>query len=1058
MALEPQEIEISLNLGMENKTSAELQTPSHMRLVQNLHWRELGQLEQRPADDTNETIAIPSGGNYAIGTACGLIVNDKKPLVVTDRYGVVEYDAVRDALQYAKIATSASSTPSDSLKYCPVSYDVTRRFVERSQSNRVEAGIFNVASAQYNGVHVIAWITLGAAQHRLCAKAIRVDTGEVVATSEYATITSSAAFLVQACEYTESGKEGVLIAYIDDSSSPYTVKTLRYDAASNEFVTDSNLSTGVTQTFAIVKNGNRIYFAYHADATGFLTVEDRTISTVSTTHTANHGAVGVDVVVGGTRTLIVSCTTSTAYAEVFGTPANVQTLMAASSETFYKVTAAAESLSGGTDDAVAFVTSVTSTSPTSSRVRAREVQFTTTTPTLGTTTTNLPHCAVVANAFTLRGMAHAIVTVYSRLNGSDPTAATSCFVARYRSGGSSEARLDAVAKLAHDRFYLSNYLSFDPANPGMGKQGVSVYVDGTNSAWLALTADPSSTPVYGGYRFPLSIFLSRIDASRPMPMAYAHPEPGVTMVAGAMPWEYDGDSPTEASPLVEPRAVVDVSVHDASGPSATQGSGYGIRFMYEWIDARGRLKRMPGPAITTGLFTTQQMDIYASVCPMRAFDRTDFLGEMIPKLYLTTDGGSSYFLAVDASGNALVHDTYTSDDLWYKFTDVDPSLVSSVPWPLGTSELDPEPTPGFSHVTKIGDRLWAVDMEDRSRIWFSKPLLAGFGVEWSTTCTLFLGDEAVAIIDVGGYPTVLAKGGIYQIAGPGPDANGAGSFSPAQRMPYEVECVDPVSVCRTPIGVLFRGRRGLYVLADGPRAEPALLVDPEMLTAADLDPSVSASYRLRVAYQEQTNEIHCITPAGNRLVYNIVDQKWSKYTTTNTTCRDLVVARGKLWRLDRATVAGTDHLRSEKLYSEDGANYNASASTSWEIDTPWYRLDEVGGMVRLWRLWVNLGLGADLAGVGTLSCAYYINNTEAAQQTVSWTGTELSALLSYDPNTSERVIRLPFVPNAQRVHSFKLVLTGTNIGSTSGVKPLSMRLQFGVRPSKNKHNRITVKG
>lgn len=1042
--LEPQEFEIPLTLGMATKPAAELQEPTHMRLVQNLHWRELGALENRPADDTDEALAIPSGGNYDLDEACGLIVHDKKPLVVTGRYGVAEFDPVRGAFQYARGAVAASSSPSDSLKYCPVSYDVTRRFVERTQLNRGELGIFNVASAQYNGIHVIAWIVLSNATHYLNMKAIRVDTGEVVATTEQQSIASTAQFFVQACEYTESGKEGVLLAYVNDAASPYTVSTIRYDYASNEFVADSDLATNaVTQTFVIVKNGDGIYFAYHDNATGFLKVEDRTISTVASTHTATHGAVCVDLVVGASNTLIASCTTTTTYVEVFGDPANVQTLLAvAASETFYKVTVAAESLSGGSHDAVVFATLITSATKISSMVRARQVRFDTTTPapSAGPAVT-IPHCFTVANAFTLRGMAHVIMTVYPRLNGLNPTEPTSCFVARYRSGGATDQRLDVVAKIAHDRFFISNYLTFDVATLGRSKQGVSVYVDADNSAWLALTADPSSVPAFGTYLFPQSIFLARIDATRPMPMAYAQPEPGVTFVAGAMPWEYDGDSAAECTPLVTPRALADVT---AAG-SASAATGYSIRLVYEWVDARGRLKRMPGPSIFTGIFTTQQLDIYATVCPMRAFDEEGFTGDMTPKLYITADGGSTYYLAVDSTGNVRTHDSTTSDGLYYLFSDVDPTAISSVPWPFGDSEIEPEPTPGFAHVCKIADRMWAIDMEDRSRIWFSKPLLAGFGVEWSTLCTLFIGDEAVAVIDVGGYPTILARGGIYQIGGPGPDANNVGSFSPAQRLPFEVECLDAVSVCRTPIGIVFRGRRGLYALADGPRSEPGLLIDPEMLTEPD-----TAEPRTRVVFQEQTNEIHCITPDGDRLVYNVVEQKWSKYTDgVGVDCRDLAVARGKVWRLEMDLV---DYLRSDKLYSEDGPSYNESDRAT-EVRTPWIKLDGLAGQQRLWRTWIALTLPSDVAtNVSSLRVQFYANNSETVSSTKTWTGAELAAY------AASGIVRLPFAPNVQLVHSFRFHVACFLADPSAGMRPLALRCQVGVRPSKGKRNSLQIKG
>ncbi len=1055
-ALEAQELEIPLNLGMATKPAVELQEPTHMRLVQNLHWRGLGELEHRPSDDVSHTIDGAFGGAYdEDGTTCGLVVRDNVPAVVTRRNGVMTYNATLDEAQWARGGVDLSAAPSH-LRYCPVSYEVSRRFVERAQFTDSSSGISHIASAQHEGVQVIVWheVIGSGPSGKLWFKAIRAETGEVVATPEYIALSSPTISFCQACEYTESGSEGVLIAYVDYVGATNTVKTVLYNAALNIFSAGANLTTDYAGAFRIVKNGDRIFFGYHKNSTGRLIVEDRTVSTISSTHTSTtHGADGgIAIVSGPTNTLIVSCTDGAlgeAYAEVFGSPGsaiNPISAGGATNDVFYDVAVALEeqSLYGSTHDAVMWVQAYGAIggSVDALRVRAIEINFDATTPVEGLNTM-LPHCQMVTGGFTLHGQAHITLSVLTVLNGVSATVPTSCFVARYRSDGA-VARHDAVARICHDRYFQRGATGLVDAFRATG----AVHVEDDN-AWIALPADAPADTLY--LPRAQTVFLERVSAASPMPMPFAQPEPGVTLVAGGLPWTYDGDIASEATPLIQPQLFV-----TDSGGGPISGT-FGLIAMYRFTDAAGRQHRIASTPVSTSALVTRIVTVRVSTCPMRAYDGVG-VADMDVELYITADGGSTYYLATDSSGDKLL--PATNRDYFHSFELDQGGSTSDPPFPFDTGaggEISPEPPPALLHVSKIADRMWGVDAEDRSRVWFSKPLVAGVGVEWSTFCTLYVGDETTAVVDVGGYPTALARGGIYQIAGPGPDANGNGTFSPAQRLPFEVDCLDPVSVCRTPLGIVFRGRRGLYALSDGPRAEPGLLIDPEMLTAANLDPSSTNSYRLRVAYQEQTNEIHCITPAGDRLIYNVIEQKWAKYTTTNTTCRDVVNARGKIWRLEHGTVSGADLLRSEKLYSEAGADYNAN-DHDWEVRTPWLKLNGLAGQQRLWRLIVVLGLPTDVADISLITVGFYANNSETLSRAQSWTGAEIAAI--YDPSTGEQVVRLPFAPNVQLVHSFKVHVTCVigQANPTSGPRPLAMNAEVGVRPSKGKRNPVAVKG
>jgi hypothetical protein len=1046
VTLKRREDEFPLNLGMATKPSAELQTPETMRLVQNLHWRGLGEIEKRPTHGVSHAIGEPSGSVYDEDQACGLIVRENVPAVVTGRHGVMTYSEDQALAQWTRASVAASSTPDATLRYCPVSYEVSRRFVERSQFNKGATGIWMVTSAQHNGVQVIAWQeALVSASSRMWLKAISADTGAVLATSEYIALGSASGLRAQACEYTETGKEGVLIAYNDFSGAPNTIKTVRYDAASNSFVADSNLTTDYSGAFALVRNtsnSSRVLFGYHKDSTGRLIVEDRTISTINSTHTSTtHGAdAGIAIVKGANLTLIVSCTSTVAgeaYAEVFTHPGDVITVAAAgglADDVFLGVAAALESRVGATDSAVMWLQCYWTGSSVADamRVRSFEINFDASTPVAGTASV-LPHCQIVTNGFTLRGHAHVVLSVLTYVHGVATTIPTSCFVARYRASASS-GRHDAVARICHDRYFLPSGFTFSIAN--------SAYVDSSHNAWIVLQADPSAAALPGS-PLPQTLFLERISAARPMPMPYAQPEPGFVLVAGGLPWVYDGDVASEATPLVPPKLLLDVS-----GVGTTSGT-FSLIPVYRWVDAAGNVYRLPGAAVSTGAISNKDITAYVSMCPMRTYDGVG-LADMEPEIYITEDEGSQYYLAT-ASGQKLTYSS-TAGEVWYVYDDVLPGSPSDPPYPFDSGaggSLAPEPTPAFLHIAKVVDRMWAVDAEDRGRLWPSKPIVTGFGVEWSTDNTISVADDCVAVVAQGGGTIVLARGGIYLVTGEGPNALGVGGFDPAVKV-SDVDCIDSASVCRTPMGVLFRGRRGFYLL-NGTEVQPfGVPIDPEVLTDPQTDPSSTASYRMRAVFQEQTSEIHISGfPGRDRLIYNVLEQKWSKYDEPDTEVRDLVVARGKVWRLERA--GGGDLLRDELLYSRSGAAYNSDATTISRITTPWLAPEDINGLFRVWRLWPAFALASDPADT-SITVEYYADFDESAPlQSQTWTGAEIAA-------TGRKIARLPFHVGKQLVHAFKVSLSWTHSGVTSGPKPLKMRVRWGAKDSKGKRLTFAVKG
>lgn len=1045
MPLEPQEIEIPLNLGMATKPSAELQDPSAMRLVQNLHWRGQGEIEKRPVYGVSTAIAAASGSDYTEAQASsGLIVRENDICAISASHGVMTYSPQLGSFRYTRSDTQIANTPNTALKFRPASYDVSRRQVHSAQFNKSSEGVRVCAGAQYSGLQVIAWIEVANANTKLRAKAIDPFTGTELASSEFLII-SGTTMALDACQYTEVGKQGVVIGYVAGSAAPYTVGLVRYDAASNEFVTDTNLTTNAkTGAFTFKSNGTNFYFGFTDNTSGFLTVQKRQVGGVTvSTHTATHGGDGgVSIATGTSQTLIASCTSTTVYAERFGSAASAITAITAVNETFIGgISCAFETRASGSNTGVIWVNAVTSgaSGPSGWRVRCTTVNIDAATPILDGSS-NLPHCKIIAGGFTLLGHAHVPLTI--GLFGST-SANQTCFVARHFAKTSGGQRHDCVARIMHDTFFEPPVTVFDSMRNG-------VQVDSDGNAWVVLPGDMGAETINSNI-LPQSVYLCRLNGARPMPMAYAAPQRDVVMVAGGLLWEFDGETASEAAPLIKPMVVTDVS---STGVTGT----YGAIAVYTWVDAAGRLHRMASDPVLQEL-TNDKLDVYVSTCPMRTYDATFMDADMEPELYVTGSGGTTgsvYFLASTSGTSKLEYSSATADGLWYKFTAYNPSGNSSIELDISDAggAIAPEPPPAFSYVAKVVDRMVAINAEDRTEVWYSKPIVDGYAVEWATVNKFRIEDECVGIVDMGLGICVLARGGIYLVDGEGPDATGLGGFSPARKLNHAVDCIDPASICRTPLGVIFRGRRGFYVLGNDMAAQPfSVPVDPEVLTDPALDPSASTTYRMRTVYQEQTNELSiCGIPGYDRLVYNLLEQKWSKYDTAAVEIHDMAVARGKLWLIARS--GSVDYLRDELLFSSSGASYNSDTFTTTEIDTPWYKLDEVAGQVRLWRVWFAFKLPSDVADVTTISIAYYTDNEDTVRQTVTWTGAELNTAYS----TTEQVARLAFFPSIQVVHSFRFTITCSFSSATSGPKPLSMRLRFGVRPSKSKRNKLQSKG
>lgn len=247
----------------------------------------------------------------------------------------------------------------------------------------------------------------------------------------------------------------------------------------------------------------------------------------------------------------------------------------------------------------------------------------------------------------------------------------------------------------------------------------------------------------------------------------------------------------------------------ASGAGAlTPNSLYYYSAVYESIDANGLIERsapsLPFEADTSAGQTEWTLAISVLSLGMRT---------VRAKVYRQKTGGVPQLItSVDASPASNVN-RYVEfvDGYADTFVDQNETLYTAIGQELPASQY-----PACSFAVVGGNRLWCGGGFNSNVLHASKQFSPRIGPEFADDdafrVTLPAACTGLAWCD---NLVAFTQEGIYYVAGDGPDGAGVGAFAPAQRLPYNVGCIDWRSVVATEIGVFFQSARGLYLLPRG---------------------------------------------------------------------------------------------------------------------------------------------------------------------------------------------------------------------------------------------------
>lgn len=224
-------------------------------------------------------------------------------------------------------------------------------------------------------------------------------------------------------------------------------------------------------------------------------------------------------------------------------------------------------------------------------------------------------------------------------------------------------------------------------------------------------------------------------------------------------------------------------------PSLVQSTGAGTltllaKYNYvhtvEMPDENGNVWRSPPSVVASFTLTGGNNQITVT------YQNTPFENQLRPrisKLWRTDGNGSAYKLVHTVSGG--VGSVFTTDSIVFLDQTGDTALDSGE---ILNAEIQATVTPAFLHVAFWNGRMWGVERDFPTRLWFSKPIADGIQPEFVTEFVVETDDGFGPITDLVSLDdklVVLKERAIYVVGGDGPDNAGNGAFPSINRISSE---------------------------------------------------------------------------------------------------------------------------------------------------------------------------------------------------------------------------------------------------------------------------------
>jgi len=481
------------------------------------------------------------------------------------------------------------------------------------------------------------------------------------------------------------------------------------------------------------------------------------------------------------------------------------------------------------------------------------------------------------------------------------------------------------------------------------------------------------------------------------------------LIAGGQVAMYDSASVVEQNFHIYPNSLGTViATTGGSLGLASADTTYSYIYTYEWIDNQGRVHRsFPSPVVTpiaSGHNYTFASGVTAGKVTLTIPNLrvTEKSGVSI-RIYRTTANGSVYYLL--GGGAAILVNDPSTDTITYvdnESANSDKNVIGNLQL-YTTGALGYYAPPASSALTNFKNRAIQVGSEDPYQVGYSNAVLQNFPVQFVPEFLQNIGTVGGALITVAQMDDkmILFKSGkisgpaIYYMQGQGPAASGANNdFQDPLPITVDAGCVDRPSVVLTPVGLMFKSDKGIY------------LID-RSLQASYIGAQVEGYNQYSVLSSQlipNTTQVRFFLSNGTLLMYDYLYKKWATWTPPAgiSDC----IFQGQHTYVD---ATGQVYQETPGLYVDGTAT-----PVLWSFTTAWIKLMGLQGYQRaFWFLLIG-----DYISAHKLAVSLYTDFSTTPDSSVTIT-----------PNSQDALENWRVFFTKQRCQSFQVqmseVYTGT---------------------------------
>lgn len=448
---------------------------------------------------------------------------------------------------------------------------------------------------------------------------------------------------------------------------------------------------------------------------------------------------------------------------------------------------------------------------------------------------------------------------------------------------------------------------------------------------------------------------------------------------------------------------------DETGASGSLGSNklYGYKIVYEWTDNFGQIHQSaPSPSLS---WLTSGTSTYLTIPTLRATNKKN----VNIVIYRTLENGSTYFRVNNPT--APLDNDITVNNVNFLDTASDDSIQVNEQL-YTTGEIENICAPSSVVMSVFKNRIFLIPSENKISLNYSKQVIEGSPVEFSDFFSLNTGTyggdiTAIAVMD--DKLIIFKEKSIYYINGTGPAASGANNdFSEPLNIPSDVGCTDPNSLVLSPNGLMFKSRKGIYLLGRGLDIQYIGNEADEYNSQEVLDAKMFPS----------VNQIRFLLSGTTSLMYNYFVDQWGTIES----------------------ISGVSDL----IYND--LHYYIDSSGVVHYETPSVYADGATPVVMSFKTgWINL---AGLQGFERAYCIYLLakylsDHTLTVSLAVDYNPTIVQTM-TITPDSSDSIEQWRVFLTQQKCESFQLTVQENATTAGAGFTMSGFNLTVGIKDGK----------